>query len=392
MKTIKTLTLLFCFLFLTLGISKADHTFNKQTPGQTADATPPQIKNLVVQTSDVTLPRRKKTVNPIYPKEAIEKKKEGMVKLQASIDVNGIPQNIVALTKLGFGFEEAAIEALKESTFHPATKHGKPIKVTVKIPYDFKLESPDAKMVYINAGEFQMGSEIGNTDERPIHTVYLDAYYIDRYEVTNAEYKQFVDANPQWGKGQIPREYHDGYYLSHWNLNEFPSGKENYPVVYVSWYAAMAYAQWVKKRLPTEAEWEKAARGGLVDKIYPWGDEIDSTKANYYDTTEKELTPVGTYPENGYGLYDMAGNVREWCLDSYEVDYYDNSPKQNPVAGVINLEEIKKIFLNLKTDRVLRGGSWLNSAKNSRVSNRSKRAPTDTNPNEGFRCVKPVVP
>ena len=377
MRTIKTLTTFICFLLFTSSFLIADQTPVPLPPIQIAAATPPLIKNLV---------------KPIYPQKAREVEKEGTVKLQASIDEVGIPQNIVALTKLGFGFEEAAITALKQSTFHPATKHGKPIKVTVQIPFDFKLESSDAKMVYINAGEFQMGSEIGNTDEKPVHPVYLDAFYIDRYEVTNAEFKQFVDANPQWGKDQIPREYHDGYYLAHWNLNEFPSGKEDYPVIYVSWYAAMAYAQWIKKRLPTEAEWEKAARGGLVDKLYPWGDEIDPTKANYYDTTEKELTPVGTYPENGYGLYDMAGNVREWCLDSYKVDYYDNSPKQNPFAGVMSLEEIKKSFLNLKTDRVLRGGSWLNSAQNSRISNRSKRSPTDTNPNEGFRCVKPVVP
>ena len=369
MKTIKTLTALICFLFLTSGLLKADQTSTIQT----SDATPPRIKNLV---------------KPIYPKEAKESEKEGMVKLQASIDVNGIPQNVVALTELGFGFEKASINALKQSTFYPATRNGKPIKVTVHIPFDFKLESSDTKMVYINPGEFQMGSEKGNTDEKPIHTVYLNAFYIDRYEVTNAEYKQFIDANPQWGKEQIPREYHDGYYLAHWNGNDFPFGKNNHPVVYVSWYAAMAYAQWAEKRLPTEAEWEKAARGGLIGNIYPWGNEIDPTKANYYDATDKEQTPVGTYPKNGYGLYDMAGNVREWCLDSYIVDYYENAPKQNPVAGSANIQDIIKNFINVKTDRVLRGGSWLNSQYSSRVTNRSNRAPTDTNPNEGFRCVK----
>lgn len=376
MRTNKSLTTLICFLLLTASYLNADITPGTSPSNQTLDFTPP---------------RRKLAVKPIYPKEARRLEKEGMVKLQASIDVNGNPQNIVALTKLGFGLEEAAIEALKQSTFHPAIKNGKPIKLTVLIPYDFKLDSPEDKMVYINAGEFQMGSEIGNTDEKPIHTVYLDAFYIDKYEVTNAEYKQFVDANPEWGKEQIPREYHDGYYLAHWNGNDYPFGKDNHPVVYVSWYAAMAYAQWTEKRLPTEAEWEKAARGGLIGKIYPWGDEIDPTQANYYDATNKELTPVGTYPENGYGLYDMAGNVREWCLDSYIADYYENSPKQNPIAGSINIQEAVKNFIKMKTDRVLRGGSWLNSKHSSRVTHRSKRAPTDTNPNEGFRCVKPVI-
>ena len=375
MNTIKTLTALICFLLLTAGLLKADTYPPPRT--DPSDFTPPKIKN---------------SVKPIYPKEAMEVGKEGKVKIQANIDINGTPQNIVALTKLGFGLEAAAITAVKQWTFIPATKNGKPIKVTVLIPIEFKFESDDAKMVHINAGEFQMGSEKGHTDEKPIHTVYLDGYYIDKHEVTNAEYKQFIDANPQWGKEQIPREYHDGYYLAHWNGNDFPFGKDNHPVVYVSWYAAMAYAQWKEKRLPTEAEWEKAARGGLIGKLYPWGDEINPTKANYYDATDKELTPVGTYHKNGYGLYDMAGNVREWCLDSYVADYYENSPKQNPVAGSINIQETVKDFINMKTDRVLRGGSWLNSQHSSRVTNRSKRAPTDTNPNEGFRCVKTLKP
>ena len=375
MNTIKKLTALICFLFLISGFLKADTYPQART--DLSGFTPPKIKN---------------SVKPIYPKEAMEVGKEGKVKLQANIDINGTPQNIVALTKLGFGLEAAAITAVKLWTFIPATKNGKPIKVTVLIPIEFKFESSNAKMVFINAGEFQMGSEKGHTDEKPIHTVYLDAYHIDKHEVTNAEYKQFIDANPQWGKDQIPREYHDGYYLAHWNGNDYPIGKDNHPVVYVSWYAAMAYAQWKEKRLPTEAEWEKAARGGLIGKIYPWGDEIDPSKANYYDATNKELTPIGTYPKNGYGLYDMAGNVREWCLDSYIVDYYGNSPKQNPVAGSINIQETVKDFIKMKTDRVLRGGSWLNSKHSSRVTNRSKRSPTDTNPNEGFRCVKPVIP
>ncbi|MXV77734.1 TonB family protein [Candidatus Poribacteria bacterium] len=373
MKTTITLTTLIYFLLLSSTVLNSDQTPGQLPPNQKSEVTPPRIKNLV---------------KPVYPQQAKRLEKEGTVKLQASIDINGIPKNIVALTTLGFGLEAAAIEALKQSTFHPAIKNGKPIKVTVQIPFDFKLDSSDSKMVYINAGEFQMGSEIGNTDEKPIHTVYLDAFYIDKHEVTNAEYKQFVDANPKWGKEQIPREYHDGYYLAHWNGNDYPIGKDNHPVVYVSWYAAMAYAQWTEKRLPTEAEWEKAARGGLLGKIYPWGDEIDPTKANYYDATNKELTPVGTYPENGYGLYDMAGNVREWCLDSYIAYYYENSPKQNPVAGSINIQEAVKDFIKMKSDRALRGGSWLNSKHSSRVTNRSKRAPTDTNPNEGFRCVK----
>lgn len=343
-----------------------------------------------VLVSTVTPPRVKKLVKPEYPKEAQKAGKEGKVILQATIDVNGIPQNIKALTQLGFGFEEASIEALKKSSFYPATKKGKPISVAVKMPFEFKLDLTDVKMVLIPAGEFQMGSDTWHTDEKPVHAVYVDAFYIDKYEVTNAQYKAFVDANPQWGKNQIQRAYHDGYYLAHWNGNDYPPGKENYPVVYVSWYAAMAYAQWAEKRLPTEAEWEKAARGGLIAKTYPWGDSIDATKANYYKDTKGAVTTVGTYPANAYGLYDMAGNVAEWCLDSYDATFYVNSPRENPIAGANSIDGVIKNFITLKNNRVLRGGSYLQVPESSRVTDRVSKAPTDTNPSEGFRCVKPV--
>ncbi|MDE0316146.1 MAG: TonB family protein [Candidatus Poribacteria bacterium] len=368
MKSIKTLSTIICLLILTSSNLSSDLTVPPPT-----DLKPPRHKNII---------------EPKYPEAARKAKKEGKVTLTATIDVNGIPQNIVDLTNLGFGLEEAAIEAFKKATFHPATKAGKPISMKVKIDFDFKLEDPEPDMVFIPAGDFQMGSSSGLTDEKPTHTIYLDAFYIDKFEVTNAQYKKFVDANPQWQKDQIPRKYHDGYYLAHWNGKDFPPGKDNYPVVYVSWYAAMAYAQWAGKRLPTEAEWEKAARGGLIDKMYPWGDSVDATKANYYDGTDKERTPVGTFPPNGFGLYNMMGNVREWCLDEYAANFYINSPRENPIAGANDIDEVIKNFVNLKNNRVLRGGSWLSSPQSSRVANRNWRVPTDTNPNEGFRCVK----
>ena len=133
-----------------------------------------------------------------------------------------------------------------------------------------ELERALTEMVRIPAGEFEMGSnEI--MEATPEHTVYLDAFYIDPYEVTNAQFKAFIDANPDWNKDNIPSEYHNGNYLRLWNGNDYPQGKANHPVVYVSWYAAMAYAKWKGKRLPTEAEWEKAARGGMTDRRYVWG-------------------------------------------------------------------------------------------------------------------------
>ena len=126
-------------------------------------------------------------------------------------------------------------------------------------------------MVLIPAGQFQMGSDnaAADDDEQPVHTVYLDAFYMDVYEVTNAQFKTFVDANPPWQKDRIDARFHDADYLRDWDGNDYPSGKADHPVTFVSWYAAMAYAQWAGKRLPTEAEWEYAARGGLAGQTYP---------------------------------------------------------------------------------------------------------------------------
>ena len=244
-----------------------------------------------------------------------------------------------------------------------------------------------SEMTTIRAGEFQMGSNDtdADDDEQPVHTVYLDTFYIDLHEVTNAQYKQFVDTNPQWGKERIPSEYQDGDYLKHWEGNNYPQGKENHPVVYISWYAAMAYADWAGRRLPTEAEWEKAARGRLVDQAYPWGNSIDQSKANY-SSEIGDTTPVGNYPANAYGLYDMAGNAWEWCLDLYETDFYSLSPRRNPIAGE-SLTEITERYPTVKGPRVLRSGYWDNPPVFVRVADRYKRSPDSTHRGSGFRCA-----
>ena len=249
-----------------------------------------------------------------------------------------------------------------------------------------------ADMVLIPAGEFQMGSN-DNTDEKPVHTVYIDAFYIDTYEVTNAQYKAFVDVNPQWRKDRIPSAYHNGNYLKHWNGSDYPSGKGDHPVAYVSWYGAMAYAQWTGKRLPTEAEWEKAARGGQFGLKYPWGNTISNGQANYGNHVG-DTTVVGSYPANGYGLYDIAGNVLEWCLDAYYSDFYFSSPRRNPLGGVNTVENADLLisdFVKVTTTRVARGGAWYNTeVQNVRVAYRNRVPPTLTNIALGFRCVKVV--
>ncbi len=258
------------------------------------------------------------------------------------------------------------------------------------------VDIPD-DMVFIPAGEFQMGGNDEKADDRekPVHTVYTDAFYIDKYLVTNAQFKKFIDTNPQWRKPQwfknrIEISYHDGAYLRNWFRTDYPAKKADHPVTWISWYAAVAYSQWVGKRLPTEAEWEKAARGGLKNKRYPWGDSIASTNANYFYHIGN-TTPVGHYPCNRYGLYDMGGNVWEWCLDAYDVNFYASSPRQNPFPGTNNIEWVIENFRNIETSRVLRGGSWNIDSQAMRVSHRFKGNPIDTLPTFGFRCVKEVI-
>jgi len=213
-----------------------------------------------------------------------------------------------------------------------------------------------AKMRLIPAGEFQMGSN-DYDDEKPVHTVYVDAFYMDKYEVTVGQYKKFIQAT--------------GHRAPDWSDVSKYSPTDNHPIVYVSWEDAQAYCKWAGKRLPTEAEWEKAARGGLVGKKYPWGDEAPDAggkyRANYYvgnnGTADgyEYCAPVGSFPPNGYGLYDMAGNVWEWCLDAYESDYYNRSQKHNPVNS--NFTNVKRC--------VFRGGSWISINYSIRAANRS---------------------
>ena len=255
-----------------------------------------------------------------------------------------------------------------------------------------KPEIPEG-MVLIPAGSFEMGSAYWDTADRPWYPVHLDAFYMDKYEVTNAQFKAFVDANPQWQKGNIEDRFHDGdyLYLWYWDDNDYPAGKADHPVTYVSWYAAMAYAEWAGKRLPTEAEWEYAARGGLAGKKYPWGDDEPTPADANYDENVGDTTPVGQHADNGYGLYDMAGNVWEWCLDAYDPDFYAS---RNPIAGGVTVQGLLDTFTTIPTDpsRVLRGGSWRLPAYGLIVEGGSLASPADTSSSTGFRCARAVTP
>lgn len=233
-----------------------------------------------------------------------------------------------------------------------------------------KITNPqDGKeLLLVPAGEFTMGDGASNA---PAHQVYLDSFYISRCPVTNAEYKKFVDAT----KHAAP---------SHWSGGKIPQGKENHPVVNVTWNDAVDYCKWADARLPTEAEWEKAASWDDVKKekrVYPWGKDFDATRPAC-NTSESKIggtTPVDKYSPQGdsaYGVADMAGNVWEWCVDWYDENYYKNAPKQNlqgPDSGQY---------------RILRGGSWNNVAGYARCAYRYRNNPDDWNDYRGFRCAR----
>jgi formylglycine-generating enzyme required for sulfatase activity len=259
----------------------------------------------------------------------------------------------------------------------------------------------DKSMVLIHGATFQMGTEpsdvahlqqvfgIKRADlfsaEIPRHTVTIDSFYLDRYEVTNSQFKKFLDKNSRWRQDRIPARYHNGNYLKQWNGNNYPKEKAHHPVTNVSWYAAVAYCQWKGERLPTEAEWEYASRGGISGKAFPWGDEsVDKMRANYRGSDIGGTTPVGRYPANGYGLFDMAGNVWEYSTDEWGP--YASSPQVNPVAGGDLF--MAGTFLNVTTRRVIRGGSWAGAPINLRVTYRDSHPPEGAQDFVGFRCAK----
>ena len=307
-------------------------------------------------------------------------------------------------------------------------------------------------MVLIPGGVFAMGgdNEQAAPDEYPKHKVQVSSFYMDKTEVTNAQFKKFVDATgyittaervPDWEelKKSVPpgtpkppdsimvaaslvfkptngpvnlSDYSQWWRWvkgADWKHPEGPgstiAGKENYPVVQVSWFDAMAFCKWAGKRLPAEAEWEFAARGGLENNIYPWGNEnINSgkAKANSWEgkfpyLNEKKdgfvtAAPVKSFLPNGYGLYDMAGNVWEWCSDWYNADYYKsiaNSMATNPKGADKSFDPDEPYAQK----RVLRGGSFLcndSYCSGYRVARRMKSSPDTGLEHTGFRCVKDI--
>ncbi len=333
---------------------------------------------------------------------------------------------------------------------------------TPKTGSRFMTENPDTTksnsnrkshkegMVWIPGGTFMMGgdNDQADPDEFPKHQVKLDGFWMDATEVTNAEFREFVEATgyitiaerkPDWEeiKKQLPpgtpkppdemlvpaslvfsspgHQVNLNDYSQWWEWKQGASwkhptgpdsniqGKDDYPVVHVSWFDAMAYCEWAGKRLPTEAEWEWAARGGMEDKIYPWGNEhIDEgdPKANSWqgtfpaNNTERDgfygLAPVKSYKPNPYGLYDMAGNVWEWCYDLYHYEYYKELAKSDLTINPKGPEESFDPQEPYAVKRVTRGGSFLcndSYCSGYRVARRMKSTQDTGLSHTGFRCV-----
>jgi formylglycine-generating enzyme required for sulfatase activity len=229
------------------------------------------------------------------------------------------------------------------------------------------IQSHEGSMAVVPAGEFIMGSSMGEADEQPVHWVYLETFFMDTYQVSVSQYARFLDATSQ----EAPPD---------WSIMN-RSQHQKRPIANVDWEEAKAYCTWAGKRLPTEAEWEKAARG-TDGRTYPWGNEHPT---KFFANVNREnwnnhgaLTPVGKFEEgkSPYGIYDMAGNVWEWVSDWYDPDYYKTSPSKNPTGP------------STGESKVIRGGSWGSASDALRSANREIHSPSIRGLGTGFRCAK----
>ena len=341
------------------------------------------------------------------------------VSLQVSSD-GGTTFAVPATTLSGHVGAGVALGKNRKISWNAGADWNNQLSNTVKFRVTASETPPPGQMVFIPGGTFQMGDAFtdGHSDERPVHSVYVSGFYLQNTEVTKAQW----DAVANWAAA-------NGY-----DINAAGgSGKAaNHPVHYVTWYEVVKYCNarsqmegltpcytsggatyktgtdasvvcnWNASgyRLPTEAEWEKAARGGLSGKRFPWGDTITHSLANYYSSTSYAYdvsptrgyhptyndgvwpytSPVGSFPANGYGLYDMAGNLWEWCWDWYSSSYYSTSPGTDPRGPASG------------TGRVGRGGGWNYYAYDCRTADRNVSYPTSSNYNIGFRPARSSVP
>ena len=376
------------------------------------------------------------------PQPTLTPRQAALEKLYRFLKIAGFIAVIIAVVVVGTIYSEQILYPFGKKEL----PSGKPIvfREPKLNPNKPPGPAPDG-MVWIPGGEFYMGceaeddkGELAFPDAAEIHLVYVDGFWMDKYEVTNALFAKFVEATGYvtWAEKRpdpkdfphVPLKHLDPFslvfkvpakgekvdlrnhrswwdirYGASWKQPEGPGsnikGRENHPVVHVCYHDAVAYCAWAKKRLPTEAEWEFAARGGHNRKLFCWGDDLkvkgkwlcnawqgkfpsQNTKEDGYETT----APVGSYPHNDYGLYDMAGNVWEWCADWYQPEYYADSPERNPQGPKIGFD----FFEPGAAKRVQRGGSFLcaeNYCARYVVGSRHNGEITSAANHVGFRCV-----
>jgi formylglycine-generating enzyme required for sulfatase activity len=258
------------------------------------------------------------------------------------------------------------------------------------------VQTLSPNLARIPAGEFLMGAADAEDDERPVHRVYVGEFFIGRFPVTDDEYQKFVQATgypppvvrdlPLIALGEREASFREGAAPYAWEHERPPAGHGSHPVVLVRYDDALAYCDWLSQtiarvvRLPTEAEWEKAARAGADGLRYPWGNDIDASRGNFLadppTRPQRGTRPTGTYAPNAFGLYDVCGNVWEWVSDWYGADYYglgDNRDPRGPQTGNM---------------RLVRGGSWLNDDVTMlRCAYRHKLPPDTYAYSVGFRIV-----
>ncbi len=256
--------------------------------------------------------------------------------------------------------------------------------IIVHLAYADQHNDDFGEMVFVAAGDFLMGADASFPDEAPAHKVSLDAFWIDKYEVTNAQFARFLNekGNPyEEGVRWLDIESAGCQIARRANGYQPKVGSEDRPVVEVSWYGARSYAKWCGKRLPTEAEWEKVASWELIagkKRKWPWGNFWDKNRINCWDSVPQLPMPVNSFPQgvSYFGVHNMAGNVWEWCADWYSLNYYQHSPQKNPTGPTTG------------EYRVVRGGGWTSYKAFTRTTYRGVNLPTYTSFDTGFRCCK----
>lgn len=327
---------------------------------------PELLKPLLGQLQGSHAPVKRVLAQPISPSPSLETMQE-----EAGDALAG-PKPIIHITKLD-----------RPQTDHdPASKLLVDSTVKQYVPErndNQNIQPLLTEMKVVMGGVFWRGSRDGNRDEMPCHQISLPDFAIDIHPVTNEQFVRFLEAMG----GEKDSNHHDIIRMRDSRVKRsggklsIESGYSKHPVVGVTWYGAIAYAKWIGKRLPTEAEWEVAAHGGVARSLYPTGEDIEKNQANFFSS---DTTAVMSYAPNEVGLYDMAGNVYEWCYDWYGYNYYEISVQEpenpmGPLQGVY---------------RVLRGGCWKSLKEDLRCSRRHRNNPGTVNGTYGFRCAADV--